>query len=164
MKCPDCGHLNLPGEETCSACHAPISALSTPQPKQGMQKRILEGTVRDLQPHDAANLKIDSTLEQAVRLMRERKVGCVLVMKGDELAGILTERDLLMKSDPAVEPSRAKVVDVMRASPDSIREDEPLAYAFNKMTLHGMHHLAVRRTSGNWGVVSARDLLRYLCE
>lgn len=164
MKCPDCGYQNLPGEENCSACHAPIAALSTPQPKQGMQKRILEGTVRDLQPHDAANLEIDASLEQAVRLMREKRVGCVLVMNGEALAGILTERDLLLKSDPAVEPARAKVADVMRADPDSIREDEPVAYAFNKMSLHGMHHLAVRRDGGKWAVVSARDLLRYLCE
>ncbi|MBI4348293.1 MAG: CBS domain-containing protein [Elusimicrobia bacterium] len=164
MKCPDCGHVNLPGEEDCSACHAPIAVLSTPQPKQGMQKRILEGSVRDLQPHDAANLGVDATLEQAVKLMREKKVGCVLVMKGDALAGILTERDLLLKSDLASDISRVQVADVMRPNPECIREEEPLAYAFNKMSLHGMHHLAVRRSDGRLAVVSARDLLRYLCE
>lgn len=164
MTCPDCGHVNLPGEEDCSACHAPIAVLSTPQPKHGMQKRILEGTVRDLQPHDAANLKIDASLEKAVRLMREKRVGCVLVMNGDALAGILTERDLLLKSDPACDISRVRVGDVMRPDPECLREEEPLAYAFNKMSLHGMHHLAVRRADGRLAVVSARDLLRYLCE
>jgi CBS domain-containing protein len=32
------------------------------------------------------------------------------------------------------------------------------------MTINGSHHLPVRRSDGALGVVSARDLLRYLCE
>ena len=164
MKCPDCGHVNLDGEEDCASCHAPLSALATPQPKQGMQRRILEGKVRDLGFHEAANLTEDTDLEKAVRVMREKRVGCVLVTRGGALAGILTERDLLLKSDPATAPSQRKVKDVMRADTECLQDDEPLAYAFHKMTINGSHHLPVRRSDGVLGVVSARDLLRYLCE
>ena len=164
MRCPDCGHSNLEGEETCTSCQALLSPLAVPQPQQGMHKRILEGTVRDLQPHKAGSLAEDATLDGAIRLMREQKMGCVLVIRAGKLAGMLTERDLLVRGDPAADPAKVRVADIMRPDPDSLLEDEPLAYAFHKMTIHGMHHLAVRRSDDTFAVVSARDLLRYLCE
>src|SRR5581483_7952776 len=89
--CPDCGHVNLPGEEDCSICHAPISVLSTPQAKHGMQRKIIEGTVKDLEPHPAISLGPDATVGAAVRLMRDKKAGCVLVLRGYALAAIFTE-------------------------------------------------------------------------
>ena len=161
--CPDCGHANLPGEEDCSACRAPISALSTPQPKQGMQRRILEGTIADLAPRPAATLTEGAAVAEAVKLMRERKTGCVLVTRAKALAGILTERDLLLGSGPARDLSKTKLADLMRKDPDFLREDQPVAFAFNKMTAHGQHHVPVQRPNGSWALVSARDLLRYLC-
>ncbi|MCX5788996.1 MAG: CBS domain-containing protein [Elusimicrobia bacterium] len=161
--CPDCGHANLPGEEDCSACHAPISVLSTPQPKQGMQAKILEGTVADLAPRPATIVGKDATVADAVKLMREQRSGCVLVTNGRALAGIFTERDLLLGSGPARDPSKTRLADLMRKDPDFLREDQPVAFAFNKMTAHGQHHVPVQRPNGSWALVSARDLLRYLC-
>ncbi|MBI4425135.1 MAG: CBS domain-containing protein [Elusimicrobia bacterium] len=162
MDCPDCGHRNLPGEETCAHCEAPLSSLASPQPAAGMQRRILEGTVGDLAPHEAAGLPEDATVDQAVRLMRERKMGCVLVTRDGQLTGLLTERDLLMKFEPTADPKRLAVKDVMKTDPDTAQEEQPLAFAFRAMSLHGQHHLPVRRKDGSWAVVSARDLLRYL--
>lgn len=161
--CPDCGQPNLPGEEDCSACRAPLSALPASQPKQGMPRRILEGTVADLAPRPAATLSESAIVADAVKLMRERKVGCVLVTRGKALAGIFTERDLLLGSGSSRDLSKAKVADLMRKDPDFLREDQPVAFAFNKMTAHGQHHVPVLRPDGSWAMISARDLLRYLC-
>lgn len=162
MNCPDCGHANLAGTETCVHCDAPLSQLAHPQPKQGMQRRILEGRVANLGSHDAASIADVATLEEAIRFMRTRRVGCVLAVKNGLLSGILTERDVLLKS--GTDPAKLRVAEVMRRDPECLQDDEPLAYAFHKMTLTGMHHMPVRRIDGSLGVVSARDLLRYLCE
>lgn len=161
LNCPDCGHANLAGEEDCAHCHAPLASLATPQPKQGMQRRILEGTVADLGSHEAASVSDDAPLAEAIRVMRARRVGCVLAMRDGVLSGILTERDVLLS---AGDPAKVKVAEVMRRDPDCLADDQPLAFAFHKMSLHGLRHLPVRRADGSLGVVSSRDLLRYLCE
>ena len=163
VNCPDCGHANLAGEETCASCHAPVSFLATPQPKHGMQRLILEGTVRDLQPHDAASLPESSTLAEAMRLMRQTKVGCVMVIRDEKLSGIVTERDLVLKSNPNVEPSRVPVKDVMHRDPECLQDTAPLGYAFHRIAISNLQHVPVRRSDGSLGVVSSRDLLRYLC-
>ncbi len=163
MKCPDCGTANLPGEELCVSCHASLSALATPQPKGGMQRRILSGTVGDLRVHEALTVEETESVAQAVRSMRKHKTGCVLATNGGALSGIFTERDLLLNLPPGEDPSLIPVARAMRRDPDCVGEEQPIAFAFHKMSVQGHYHLPVRTKSGGLGVVSARDLLAYLC-
>ena len=164
MKCPDCGALNLAGEETCEACSAPLSLLALPRPKGGVQSRILEGTIADLKPKDALSVPANGTVESAIHLMRERRMGCVLVTDGARLAGIFTERDLLIKVAGLKEPKTTKVSDAMTPDPQLLGDSDPVALAFHTMAVRGERHVAVARENGSLGIISARDLLRFLCE
>lgn len=165
-RCPDCGAENLPGEEDCASCRTPIAGLDPPRSKPGgpMRRRILEGTVRDLKPRDAMALGPDKTVAEAVTLMRGRKTGCILVTDGKGLAGIFTERDLLRKVAGLKDPSKVRLSDVMQTEVQTLAEDEALAHAFHHMAVKGYHHLPVVRKDGGYGIVSSRDLLRYLCK
>lgn len=161
MKCPSCGFVNLPGDDECSSCQASLTAAPAARP--GMEKRILEGSVLDLSPHTALTAEPSDTLAKAVATMREGKMGCVLVLEGGSLRGVLSERELLFRTDAETDLNRTRVGDVMRPEDAWLREDDPVADAFHRMAVSGNRHVSVRRADKTFAVISARDLLRYLC-
>lgn len=162
--CPACGFDNLPGAEECEQCQQALSDLDHPQPKLGMQRKLLEGKVADLGLRDAVVVRPTDTAADAVRAMRERKMGCVLVTEGGRLAGILTERDLLMKASGDAEPLQRPVREIMKPNPESLKDTDLINVAFHKMAVGGFRHLPVEREGRPLAIVSARDLLRYLCK
>ena len=96
--------------------------------------------------------------------MRRHKVGCLLVVEGGNLAGVVSERELLTRLPDALIPGKTPVSDVMRADAAVLREDDSVADVFHQMAVSGYRHLAVRLNDGRLAVLSSRDLLRYLCK
>ena len=164
MKCPDCGASNIAGSDECSGCGAPLVHMAAFLPKRGMERRILEGTVQDLSPQTARSVSPKDSLAKAVAAMRAANVGCVLVVEREKIVGILSERDLILKVPETRDLAKAKVASVMRERPTCLREDDEVAVVFHQMALSAHWHVPVKLKSGALGVVSARDLLRYLCK
>jgi CBS domain-containing protein len=95
----------------------------------------------------------------AARLMRERKVAAVLVMDGERLVGIITERDMTSRVIAAgVNPDTAIAIDIMTADPDTLGPDDTAADAIRMMKLHNYRHLPVVDGTRVVGMVSVRDL------
>ncbi len=104
----------------------------------------------------------DDTVRRAADLMNERNIGGLVVMEGDRLAGIFTERDILRRvvatgRNPATTP----VGDVMTTPVVTCRPDMTLEAAASLMTGHGVRHLPVEDARGLRGMVSIRDLLAH---
>jgi len=101
-----------------------------------------------------------ATVAEAATIMGERPAGSVLVMDGERLLGIFTERDIVkvlgQHSDAAVHP----VSEWMTSEPMTIRGDTPTAEALRTMVERGFRHLPVIEGDAVVGVVSMRDLLR----
>lgn len=159
MKCPDCGKENIEGSETCDFCHAPLVRETS---VRGMARRILEGTLSSLSPRPALWSAPGDSLDSAVEKMRARNAGCVLVLDQGKLVGVLSEWELLMRAPEGSLAGRA-VKDLMRPDKTYLSESAEVAFAFNQFALSGYRHLPVRMKDGSYGVVSARDLLHYLC-
>jgi CBS domain-containing protein len=77
---------------------------------------------------------------------------------------MLSERELLLKTAEATDLSRTPVREVMRQKPTVLREDDLVAEAFHRMATSNHRHVPVRLKDGSYVVVSARGLLRYLCQ
>jgi len=164
MKCPDCGHENLAGEEACEACDAPLADLG-PQPKSRDQKKILEGKISELKPRKAITLGPKDSVKDAVLRMRKEQMGCALITEGSRVTGIFSERDLMLKVAGSKDPARIRLDEAMRpVSSQSLREDDPVAFAFHRMALDSRRHVPIRLRDGSLGIISSRDLLRYLCQ
>ncbi len=73
-------------------------------------------------------LRIDpeQTVADAVGLMRERRVGCLLVCRGDRLLGVFTERDLMRRVLAAGLPLATPVAACMTPDPVVVRPKEPI--------------------------------------
>lgn len=160
MKCPSCGVANIEGADACESCHQELSAPAA----RGLERRILEGTVSALSPKPALIVAPGDALAQALGVMRRAKVGCLLVVEDGRLEGVLSEREILFNTGERTDWDGTPVSALMRAAPAALRREDSVADAFHQMAVSGHRHLPVALDPGRWAVVSARDLLRYLCK
>ena len=91
----------------------------------------------------SATVEEDATMRQAIRLMREKKVGCLLVVKDGLLRGILTERDLIRKVFGPGCSLDVPVHEVMTPDPVVTGSNAPLYHVLSRMHSGGFRHLPV---------------------
>lgn len=115
-----------------------------------------------LKGHEVIAVKPADTVLQAANLMNGRNIGGVVVIDGDQLAGIFTERDVLRRVvAPGLDPATTRVAAVMSSPvitcPPELSIDDCAAL----MTSHSIRHLPVQDASGLTGVVTMRDVLAH---
>jgi len=115
--------------------------------------------VSDLMAADVLAVEAATELTAAVRSMEERRVGAVLVLDGDRLVGVFTERDVLRAVAKGLTPG-ATVGDWMTRGPETIEPDETAEHAAVLMIHGGFRHLPVVDTGKVVGILSIRDLMR----
>ena len=101
---------------------------------------------------------------EAIALMQEARVGCVLVVLGGRLMGIFTERDVLIQVvGRSIDAVKTPVRRLMTADPEYLRPTDSIAYALNAMSLGGYRHIPlVDDARRPVGVISVRDVINYL--
>jgi CBS domain-containing protein len=95
--------------------------------------------------------------------MASRGVGAVVVLDGDRLSGILTERDVLKAVAGGYEPE-ASVRDWMTRHPETVESTESTDHAAALMIHGGFRHLPVVDEGRTVGILSIRDLMRVALE
>jgi CBS domain-containing protein len=102
-----------------------------------------------------------TTVLEAARMMKDAKVGAVMVVKADgRLAGIFTERDAVFRLiAEGRDPAHTRLAAVMTAQPKTISPDKPFNHALMMMFENGFRHLPVIENGRPIGMVSARDAL-----
>ncbi|MBI3298090.1 MAG: CBS domain-containing protein [Elusimicrobia bacterium] len=106
----------------------------------------------------------DSVLS-ACRLMRDKRVGCVLVVEGGTLAGIFTERDLLTRVVPdELPPAATPVSRVMTRDPQTVGVDEPVERVFELLAARRFRHVPIVDGGRPVGMVSLSDFAGILGE
>ncbi|HET7598105.1 MAG TPA: CBS domain-containing protein [Burkholderiales bacterium] len=109
---------------------------------------------------DAVTAPAATTVIDAARLMRERRVGAVLVVEEDRLAGVFTERDALFRViAEGLDVATTRLADVMTRKPRTIHPDKPFAEALHLMYEGGFRHVPVVEDGRPVGMISARDAL-----
>jgi len=120
-------------------------------------QRPVRSIIEDQKPV-AASAEI--SVADAARLMKERRVGAILVLRGAELAGIFTERDALFRViAEGRDPAKTRVAEVMTPNPRTIGPDRPFGHALHLMYEGGFRHVPVVDNGRPIGVVSSRDAL-----
>lgn len=102
----------------------------------------------------------DDTLAEAAAKMRQEQTGSLLVMEGDSLAGIVTERDVLKVVGAGQDPKNVSLRDIMTTQVVTIRPDSTVKEAAQIMFDKWFRHLPVTTGEGKVvGILSLRDLL-----
>jgi CBS domain-containing protein len=115
--------------------------------------------VADHMTRSLLSIAAEATLGEAAAKMAERGVGAVVVLVGDAVAAILTERDV-MKAVAAGQDGSASVTDWMTRHPDTIEPGDTTDHAASLMIHGGFRHLPVVEEGKVVGIVSIRDLMR----
>jgi CBS domain-containing protein len=111
------------------------------------------------------SVPVTVTVAEAVQEMNRRKIGSVLVMDGGALVGIFTERDVLMRVVAADrDPKTTPVAHVMTRSPITIRSSMTIEEVMDMHSGKHFRHLPVVENGQLVGMISVRDILRYLAE
>lgn len=101
----------------------------------------------------------DDTLADAAAKMREQQTGSLLIMDGDRLAGIFTERDLLKAIGRGLDPKSTPLKDVMTTDVVTISPSTKLRDAASMMASKWIRHLPAVEAGKVVGMLSQRDLL-----
>src|SRR5712671_7685136 len=106
------------------------------------------------------------TVLEAARFMMEHNIGALPVLRNGELAGILSERDIMNRVVAVGRtPGTTAVSEVMTANPRAVPADETIEECLFIMREFGFRHLPIVEGKELKGVVSLRDvLLRHSAE
>jgi CBS domain-containing protein len=163
MICPACNFDNLPGSEVCERCLQDLTQLDQPVAQDRVQRSLMEDLVDALHPHQPITVHTDTPLGDAIRTMLTDNIGALLVLdRNQNLAGILTERDLMAKVAGVIDPNDTRPVrEFMTPNPETVRSSDSLAFVLHKMDIGGYRHLPVLNGDRVVGVISVRDMLRH---
>lgn len=101
----------------------------------------------------------NTTVAKAAKMMAERGVGSIIIVKGKKPVGILTERDLLMKVVSVdLVPSRVHVGKIMSAPIISISPNADITEAARTMAKNNVRRLPVVEHGKLIGIVTASDI------
>jgi CBS domain-containing protein len=107
----------------------------------------------------------ETTVTECVRLMTVSKIGALIVMHGERLVGIFTERDALNKVlAGGLDPGKTKVCEVMTKDPYCIPPTTTVRDAMKLITKRRFRHLPIVDNGKVLAVVSSGDLTRWLVQ
>lgn len=116
-------------------------------------------TVRDVMTRDYVGVNECDTVLGAVKLMHEEGVGSVVVLRGSEPVGIMTESDVLELVAAEGEPAETDVSEVMSEPVVSVDADRELTDAAGTMSREDIRRLPVTNGDELVGVLSERDVI-----
>ncbi|BAV65289.1 CBS domain-containing protein [Sphingobium cloacae] len=112
--------------------------------------------------HDVVHVSPGENVLSVVKLIAERRIGCVPVVDGGKVVGIFSERDLLyhVAREGAAALDRP-VGEVMTAPAITIDPDTPIMHGLSLMTKRRIRHLPIVADGALVGLVSIGDLVKH---
>lgn len=129
------------------------AARHDPNPNDMMRQ------VKDLMASDVLSVAPDKSIHATAQLMTEKRISSVLVMAGDDLQGIVTDRDLRSRAVAQAMDVNEPIVKIMTPNPQTISSAATLFDATLFMTRSNFHHIPVVDAGVVKGIVTASDLM-----
>ena len=118
------------------------------------------GTVAQEMRKDLKKTTATTSVRKAAKLMRDDRVGSLLVEKNGEVVGIVTETDIVRRAvAQGSDLSKMMVQGIMTTPIASIESNRTIQDAHDMMGDLGVRHLGVTEAGTLVGLVSVRDLL-----
>jgi CBS domain-containing protein len=163
--CPYCEYENIDGEDECEACRQPLTFLSKPRPATSLEYGIIKDRIGVVFPEPPLTVSPDTPVGEVLKLLVDRRVGCAVIVDDGTLKGVFTERDALFRLNADYQQLLGRPIsEFMTPNPEVIRTTDTIAIALHKMDLGGYRHLPVMDENEVAGIISIRDILRYLSD
>jgi diguanylate cyclase (GGDEF)-like protein/PAS domain S-box-containing protein len=124
---------------------------------------LMGKTLFDVLTSDIISVQIGTTSSQAIGMMKEKKISCVLVLDGKKLAGIFTERNIVKAANEGIHFKSLPIERLMSSPVMTVRDHVDLYEAYDIMAANGIRHLVViNSTEDIIGIVTQTDMIRHL--
>ncbi|HZP90345.1 MAG TPA: CBS domain-containing protein [Actinomycetota bacterium] len=120
--------------------------------------------VGDIMKTDVKTTTPQDTFAHVARLLHDNAISSVVVMDGDRLAGIVTERDLVNLVADGKDPQTTRVEERMTRNLDTVEPRTDIAEAAEHMARLRIRHLPVLERGALVGIISIRDLTNWAVE
>jgi CBS domain-containing protein len=120
--------------------------------------------VKDIMSGDVRTVTPDETFEHVATLLHDNAISSVVVMDGDRLAGIVTERDLVNLVADGKDPRITTVTERMTTNVDTVGPRTDIAEAAEHMARLRIRHLPIVDEGRLVGIISIRDLTNWAVE
>lgn len=116
--------------------------------------------------HDPVVAEVDESVATAARRMRDRRVGCVVVVRRGRPVGILTDRDLAVRVvAEGRDPEKTPISDVVTYDAATLPRDAGIHSAVRVMSERGVRRLPIVAEDGRLtGIVTSDDLVVLLTQ
>lgn len=116
-------------------------------------------TIQDVMTPNPRTVETESPLRQAAEIMRDQDVGSVVVTEGEDVCGIVTDRDIAVRAVAAGrDPNETKVAEVCNRDVVSLSPDQSVDDAIRLMRDENIRRLPVLDGGKAVGIVSLGDL------
>lgn len=114
---------------------------------------------------EVVTLPPNATVLEASKKMTERLIGSILIVEGENLVGIFTERDLLNRVVSAgLSPQATLLSQVMSKNVRTVDLSESVEAVFQRMETTKCRHIPVVEGKKLVGVVTMRNILEWLTD
>jgi CBS domain-containing protein len=121
--------------------------------------------IRDYMRKDIVTADDGVSALEASKLMAEKGIGYLIVLKKAQPVGIVTERDIVHKVIAKEKaPSKVKVSECMSSPLITIDPDASIEDAVNTMVKNGVRRLPVVKGTIIYGIFTSRDLAKHFNE
>lgn len=117
--------------------------------------------VEEIMSRDVAGIQSKATIAEAAEVMTRRKISCIVVLEGDEVVGVVTERDLLERVVALrKDPGQIKMEEVMSSPVATVSPDYSVFSSSRIMEKMGIRRLVITEDKRPCGIISQTDILR----
>jgi CBS domain-containing protein len=117
--------------------------------------------ILEIKGYSVWSIPSGATVYDALRMLSEKDVGALPVIDGDQLVGILSERDYARKVILLSKTSRdTRVDEIMSKNVFTIHPDQTVEEAMEQMTSKHIRHLPVKEGDKVIGIISIGDLVK----
>jgi len=122
--------------------------------------------VKNLRLRKPVMVDVTQSVQEAITLMQLKQFGCVIITRGETLAGILTERDIVTKVlGEERDLDTISVQEMMTPDPVSLQPDDSVAFVLNAMHIGGYRHVPVVDDRNRpLAVVSVKDIIGFIVD
>ncbi|MEV5439948.1 CBS domain-containing protein [Streptomyces sp. NPDC052682] len=115
--------------------------------------------VKDVMTPGVVAVRPDASLVEAAQLMRAQNIGDVVVADGQEVVGVLTDRDIAVRAvAEGLDPLTVSARTVCTPDPVTVAPRDPVSAAVELMRAHAVRRLPVVENGLPVGMVSLGDL------
>lgn len=115
-------------------------------------------TVRDIMSTDCVTVSTQDNIYEAAVLMKKEDIGFVPVVDGRRLAGVITDRDLVLRGYAEKHSGSSSVTEVLTSDVQTVSPDTTVDEAARIMARNQIRRLVVVENGELAGVVSIGDL------